>query len=88
MAISLTNIETALQQEDVENLLALGAPADEYLDEAKEIESALLSLTTSQLTEANIAAIISLVWVKHFGLSSEDIKKRIPAFQQIAQRLL
>jgi UDP-N-acetylmuramoylalanine-D-glutamate ligase len=88
MTISFAHIDSILQTEDVEGLIALGAPADEYSCEAKDINAALVKLSDDQLTEANIIAVIALVWAKYFGLSSEDIAKRMQAFQRIAHRLI
>ncbi|MEJ0062398.1 MAG: hypothetical protein WDO70_04155 [Alphaproteobacteria bacterium] len=88
MTISLSNVESALFAEDIEGLLALGAPDDEYFPEAKDITAALTTLSKDRLTEANVIAVISLVWAKYFELSNDDIEKRIPAFRRIAQNLL
>jgi len=88
MLVSLENLESALRIEDVESLIAGGAPQDEYDSEAKEIFSALASLSADKQTEANIVVILSLVWAKTFNLSAQDTEKRIPAFQRIAHRLL
>jgi hypothetical protein len=41
MRISSETIESILQQEDIEGLLNLGAPRDEYSFEAKEIAAEL-----------------------------------------------
>ena len=88
MPILLSAINTILQKEDVEGLIAQGAPHDEYAHEAKEIADAVMSLNQDQQTETNVVAIISLVWAKSFNRSAEEIKKRIPTFQHIAQQLL
>ncbi len=89
MTISLADIQNALIAEDVEGLLTLGAPGDEYYNEANDISSALSSIEADQLTQSNIITIISKVWEKYFGpFSPEDINKRTSAFQHIAQRLL
>jgi len=89
MAISLLNIQNVLHTEDVEGLLALGAPDDEYSSEAQAIADALLSVQSRKHTEADIAAVIERVWNKYFGpFSSQEISKRIPAFQRIARQLV
>jgi len=88
MAISLANVDEALREEDIEGFITLGAPGDEYSHEAQEITAALASLRVDQLTEANIVAILALVWAKAFNRSPQEIKQRIPAFQHVANRLL
>lgn len=89
MSISLTDIQHALMAEDVEGLLALGAPDDEYFREADAIASVLSSMSAEQITLSSIVTVISNVWSKYFGpFMPEDISKRTSAFQNIAQRLL
>jgi len=88
MAISISQISSALRAEDIEGLIALGAPGDEYAHEAQEISSALMSLNSVRQTIDTIVAIIALVWAKSFNRSSEEINERIPAFRRIAQQLI
>ena len=88
MPISSLAVNSALQTEDVESLLALGAPNNEYVFEAEQITKALDVLGDGQLTTTNIVAIISLVWAKSFNCSALDIEQRMPAFQRIAQKLV
>ncbi len=88
VTISIARINEALQAEDVEGLITLGAPRDEYSSEAQQITAALAELSDSQLTEENIVAIIALVWTRSFGLTDQDIGKRMHAFQQVAHRIL
>lgn len=84
MSISHTAIQKLLNTEDIEGLVELGAPEDEYAAEAKEIVVAVHKLGKEQMTEANIVAIIALVWAKSFNLSEQDIKKRLSAFKRVA----
>ncbi len=89
MDISPANIQFALQAEDIEGLLALGAPNDEYSQEAQDIAAALAVLSGDQLTETHIVSVICDIWVKYFGpFLNEDIEKRNSAFQRIARCLL
>jgi hypothetical protein len=88
MAISPVIIDQALQKEDVEGLIEMGAPGDEYVSEAQEIAEAVASMSAGQLTAQNIVAVISLVWAKSFNRSAEEIKERLPAFHRIAQDIL
>jgi hypothetical protein len=88
MTLSLADIATALRAEDIEGLIKLGAPNDEYDSEATEIGNALASLQKDQLTEANIAAIIALAWAKSFNHSAQEIEQRVPAFRRISHRLI
>lgn len=88
MHITTNNINALLVQEDVEGLIDAGAPADEYLDEAAQITAALLLLEQSQLTEENILSTLSLVWLRSFELSEQDMKLRVSALERIAQQIL
>ena len=89
MVISLARIGAILQAEDIEGLLSLGAPKDEYSHEAAEIKSALADLDEDNATQDQISALVMNVWKRSFGpLSDGDVEKRFPAFRQLAQRIL
>lgn len=84
MAITLASISEALRTEDVEGLIASGAPSDEYDSEARNILSVLTSLENNQLTESSIISILALEWAKSFNRSAQEIEQRMPAFTRIA----
>ena len=87
MAISLVDIQNVLRDEDVEGLLALGAPDDEYSKEAQDIASALSNV--SHLTESGIVNVMRQIWNQYFGpFSNEDIEKRMLVFHRIAKHFL
>lgn len=76
-----------LVREDIEGLIEIGAPVDEYEHEAAQIAAAITLLEHDQRTEENILAIITLLWMKSFNLSKEDIKLRGPAFLRVVQAI-
>jgi hypothetical protein len=82
------NINTLLVQEDVEGLIAAGAPLDEYRDEAAQIAAAILLLNHEQLTKDIILSTISLVWLKSFELPEQDMKLRISGLEGIARQII
>ena len=85
----LSTVQEVLQAEDPEGLLELGAPTDEYSEEAKQIASELRRFGADELTEERVAGVVRDVWVKAFGpFSEEDIRKRLPAFRQAASRIV
>lgn len=88
MHITTANINALLVQEDVEGLIDAGAPSDEYSDEAAQIAAALLQLDHEQLTEDIILSTVSLIWIKNFELSEQDMKLRIPALERITRLML
>ena len=88
MDISVAKVKLAMQREDVEGLIELRAPDDEYDAEAQAVLSALMAMPTPELNPSALAAIISVVWAKSFGRTEEEIKLRMPAFLNIANQLL
>lgn len=88
MTISLARIKDILRTEDVEGLIELGAPDDEYDSEAEAVAAALGGFGADPLREDDIVAVISAVWTKMFGLGAEDADKRMVAFRNLAQALL
>jgi len=68
--------------------LNLGAPADEYMSESKDIALAMSKLEPSKITEASVAAMIALIWAKAFNRSEKEIEQQLPAFRRIAQQLI
>lgn len=88
MRITTANINALLVQEDIEGLIDAGAPFDEYSDEAAQIAAVLLQLDREQLTEDIILSTVSLIWLKSFELSEQDMKLRIPALERITRLIL
>lgn len=87
--ISVSAVEEVLRSEDIEGLLELGAPLDEYADEARRIMSALADVEMEDLTESTVTSAIQKTWMESFGpFSDADIQKRIPGFQQVARHIL
>jgi hypothetical protein len=85
-------IKAALDEEDIEGLLALGCPADEYNSEASLIESkvALASdFGKTPLQLSQVERIVSDVWDDQFGpLAEEDLDKRRTAFSSVARKIV
>lgn len=87
MTISFSDIDTALREEDIEGLIALGTPTDEYSSEAKEIADALQLLHNECPNEEVLVSIISHVWSESFHRSEQELEERKPAFQRVAKKL-
>lgn len=85
MKISIADIEVLLRNEDIEGFIGFGAPTDEYFSEAEQIVAAVSELSREQFKAENIAAIISLVWMRSFDLSEEDMKLRMPSIWRAAE---
>jgi hypothetical protein len=81
MRISAVAIDSILQAEDIEGLLSLGAPNDEYSHEAAQMQSALETLDDCDVTEDHVSRLIMEVWAQSFGpFSDDDIKKDLQCF--------
>lgn len=81
-------IREVLNREDIEGLIALGAPEDEYDMEAEMIANAV-ARHESSLDEMSLAAMVREVWIKSFSpFSEEGLSKRQPAFIRVARRVL
>ena len=89
MILSLTAIEAILRHEDIEGLLAAGAPGDEYYDEASNIQVALEKLDTHEATRDRIAALVMEAWERAFGpFSQEDHEKRRFVLNRVVHSIL
>jgi hypothetical protein len=84
-------IKAALDREDIEGLLALDCPRDEYDGEASLIEGGVARATNfgkNKIGADTVQAIISQVWNSQFGpFDGEDIEKRRAAFASVAQEI-
>jgi hypothetical protein len=88
MTIGLEKLDAILAQEDVEGFIAAGAPLDEYHDEAAQIIAAIGVMEPASVTSESVLATLSYIWMRSFGLSTEDMALRLPALKQIAGQIL
>jgi hypothetical protein len=84
-------IKDVLDSEDIEGLLALGCPKDEYDGEASLIEDRIAKATgfgEGKIGVAEIEGIVREVWQSQFGpFSDEQLEIRSPAFWRVAGKL-
>jgi hypothetical protein len=84
----MSTIKTILLDEDIEGLIKIGAPADEYNSEAVQIGSEIYKLQ-GQPTEKQVTRVIEDMWQRSFGpMGREEIKLRRDAFRHVAQRII
>jgi len=89
MILTLMAIEAILRFEDIEGLLALGAPSDEYYDEASEIQAALENLDAHEATHDCVAILVMDTWERAFGpFSKEDREKRKSVLERMVHSIL
>jgi hypothetical protein len=85
-------VKVILDNADLEGLLALGAPQDEYDQEVALIESGIDGLRKTEnvaLTENQIADVVANVWSQQFGpFSDDEMNKRRPHFVGVARRIV
>jgi hypothetical protein len=84
-------VKKALDEEDIESLLEIGAPGDEYNGEASQIESLVAQQSEfgkRKLNSEQLEQVVQSVWVSAFGpLSTDQLKQRQPAFRRVAERI-
>ncbi len=84
-------VKTALDQEDIEGLLASDCPLDEYDGEASLIESEIAKITIfgeKPLSVEQCERIVIDVWIRQFGpFRIEDLEMRGPSFLAVAKKL-
>lgn len=85
--VDVKSINALLCERDIEGLIELGAPLDEYESEAKIIAEAVSDLTVEQRTEENILAIVTVVWAKYFELSPNELELRLPNLKDLAAQI-
>ncbi len=85
---AMSIIKTILREEDIEGLIQIGAPADEYDSEAHEMASAIARFGASA-TEQQLVLAVEEVWKDSFGpFSGSEIEVRRDAFRRVAQRIM
>lgn len=87
--MTTTAILSVLNEEDIEGLLAAGAPADEYEAEAQMIAEALARLGQHELVLDRVMAIVTDVCSRMFGpFDEEQVRRRQPVYRRVVQRIL
>lgn len=82
-------VVAALNHEDVEGLLAVGAPRDEYETEARLIAEAVERLPDTDFAVERVTAIIADVCNRMFGPFREDeMRTRAPVYRRVAERIV
>lgn len=79
-------IQEILNREDIEGLLATGAPRDEYEHEAKLIGRTIRGCQyAAPVSREMIKEIVARIWRERFGPFSErDLANRESAFERVA----
>jgi hypothetical protein len=84
-------VKAALDSEDIEGLLAVGCPADEYDGEASSIESEIAKVTDfgeKPVSVEQAETVVTDVWKRRFGpFTAEDLERRRSQFTAVARRI-
>jgi hypothetical protein len=87
--IATSAILSVLNEEDIEGLLAAGAPGDEYDGEARAIGETLAQVPQHELVLDRVFGIVTEVGSRMFGpFDEEQLRKRRPVYLRVAQRIL
>jgi hypothetical protein len=85
-------IKAALDREDIEGLLALDCPRDEYDGEASLIESGVAKVTSfgkNSVDAEEIEARVREVWNSQFGpFNPDELERRRSAFASVARMIV
>ncbi len=78
-----------MSAEDVEGLLGLGAPRDEYSAEVEGVAAALQRLTAATPSEPDVLRVLETVWRRSFGpFSEQQMARRSPGLRKVARRIV
>lgn len=85
---SLQNkINEILQQADIEGLVGIGAPKDEYAQESILINAAIEDMESIERTVENIESAISVIWASAFELSPPEMQVRRESIRRVAENI-
>jgi hypothetical protein len=91
MITRLDQVSELLRTEDIEGLVEIGAPGDEYESEAEMITDRIAAAESAspngRITKADAIRIIREVWAEMFSLENEDLSRRQDAFEHVAALL-
>ncbi len=84
-------IKHALDDQDIEGLLALGCPGDEYNGEATLIEDGFCRLTDFGKRPADVAEaarMVEQIWNLKFGpFEATEAEQRRPHYEAVARKI-
>jgi hypothetical protein len=83
----LDSLKELFATADVEGLIADECPPDEYDPEAKHFYEETLGRSTSRFTAEEMLPILERLWAKQFMLNEEQIARRRPALQGLAEQI-
>ena len=83
----LESIKQLVREADVEDLIALEAPADEYDGEAQELHAFLADKPTEAINHQAIMPALEVIWRKAFSLDEQGLQKSRPGLLSLAKEI-
>jgi len=88
MPITRDAIRRAVNEEDIEGLIRMGSPSDEYEAEINKIGGDP-RLQAQDLTQDQVTIVVKDVWQEMFGpFPEEELLSRKPAIDRVAQKIM
>lgn len=78
-------VKSILHNEDIEGLIASGAPEDEYDAEAQFLVSEIASRT--EWTLEDVVELVAQIWAKLFNRDEQEIALRMTAIRNVARHI-
>ena len=88
MNVDYDSLDELFRMQDIEGLIASGAPDDEYEPEVERIFAALEALPRAEATVSRLVDIFCDVYRQMFGWSEEQMRRRCPDFEEIAEKVI
>jgi hypothetical protein len=88
MNVDYDALDELFRIQDIEGLIALGVPDNEYEPEVEKIFAALEALPREEATVPKLVEVFEGVYKQMFGWSDEDMRRRRPHFEEIAMKVM
>ena len=88
MEVNYQHINVILIGEDIEGLIAAGAPSDEYLTEAQMIADGIANNTEGTVNTDLLFMTIARIWQEAFELTADELALREPAIRRVSEAIL
>ena len=88
MTVDWESLDELLRLQDIEGLIASGAPDDEYEPEIDDLLDRLEEIPAGMASQVAIVSIFEDVWRQKFSSTEQMLDQRRPHFVEIADKLL
>jgi hypothetical protein len=88
MNVDYDALSELFRLQDIEGLIAIGVPEDEYEPVVELIYVSLEALPREQASAAKLVEIFNTVYQQRLGWSEENMRRRQADFEDIATKLM